>query len=123
MQDVVESGTARSASPGINICAKTGTAENILFSMANGSSSQQLHVCLLCPEGEPQIAIAVAVENAGFGSTSRPDRFIPDRKIPYGFDKNRPDERGGKNCRYEPYAFLPQAQTVHCRFHEGLFLF
>ncbi|MFN4082623.1 MAG: penicillin-binding protein 2 [Bacteroidia bacterium] len=63
MQDVVERGTAYVARiPGIEICGKTGTAQNphgkdhsIFFAYA--------------PKNNPKIAITVVVENAGFGAT------------------------------------------------------
>jgi penicillin-binding protein 2 len=63
MEKVVLSGTARSAFiPGISVCGKTGTAENphgkdhsIFFAFA--------------PKDNPKIAIAVYVENAGYGGT------------------------------------------------------
>jgi penicillin-binding protein 2 len=71
MQDVVEAGTARVAKiPGINICAKTGTAEN--YRIINGKRTQlkdnSMFVCF-APRENPKIAIAVIVENGGFGST------------------------------------------------------
>lgn len=71
MQDVVERGTARAAMiPGIDICAKTGTAEN--FRILDGRRVQlkdnSVFVCF-APRENPKIAIAVVVENAGFGST------------------------------------------------------
>lgn len=71
MQDVTEHGTAMGARiPGINICAKTGTAEN--FRILDGRRVQlkdnSVFVCF-APRENPKIAIAVVVENAGFGST------------------------------------------------------
>jgi len=71
MQDVVEFGTARSAKiPGISICAKTGTAEK--YTILDGKRiklpNNSMFVCF-APRENPKIAIAVAVENAGFGST------------------------------------------------------
>ena len=71
MQDVVESGTARIAKiPGIDICAKTGTAEN--FTFLDGRKlklpDNSMFVCF-APKENPRIALAVTVENAGFGST------------------------------------------------------
>lgn len=61
MQDVTEIGTARSARiPGINICAKTGTAQN------PHGKDHGLFVAF-APRENPKIAIAVVVENAGFG--------------------------------------------------------
>lgn len=72
MQDVVERGTAVAARiPGINICAKTGTAQN--FTVIRGKrvelNENSMFVCF-APREDPKIAIAVVVENAGFGSTS-----------------------------------------------------
>lgn len=63
MEKVVLAGTARSAHiPGVAVCGKTGTAENphgkdhsIFFAFA--------------PKDDPKIAIAVYVENAGYGGT------------------------------------------------------
>jgi penicillin-binding protein 2 len=71
MQDVVEFGTARVAKlPGIEVCAKTGTAEN--FKIIDGRRVQlkdnSVFVCF-APRVNPKIAIAVIVENAGYGST------------------------------------------------------
>ena len=71
MQDVVNHGTARIAQiPGINICAKTGTAENYTF--LDGKrfklNDNSMFVCF-APRENPRIAIAVVVENAGFGAT------------------------------------------------------
>jgi penicillin-binding protein 2 len=71
MQDVVDIGTARVAKiPGINICAKTGTAENyrILDGRRVQLKDNSLFACF-APRENPKIAIAVIVENAGFGST------------------------------------------------------
>jgi penicillin-binding protein 2 len=63
MQDVVTSGTAQNAMiPGINICGKTGTAQN------PHGKNHSLFVCF-APRENPKIAIAVVVENSGFGST------------------------------------------------------
>jgi penicillin-binding protein 2 len=72
MQAVVERGTAVSARiPGINICAKTGTAQN--FTVIRGKkvelNENSMFVCF-APRENPKIAIAVVVENAGFGSTA-----------------------------------------------------
>lgn len=71
MQDVVDIGTARVAKlPGINVCAKTGTAEN--YRMIDGVRTKlkdnSMFVCF-APRENPKIAIAVVVENAGFGAT------------------------------------------------------
>jgi len=71
MQDVVEEGTARIAKiPGIDICAKTGTAQN--FTILDGRRlelpNNSMFVCF-APKDNPKIALAVTVENAGFGAT------------------------------------------------------
>lgn len=63
MQMVVESGTAaRSKIPGVVMCGKTGTAQN------PHGKDHSLFVAF-APKENPQIAIAVMVENAGFGAT------------------------------------------------------
>lgn len=71
MQDVVEAGTAKTARiPGINLCAKTGTAQNMI--LLDGKryplKDNSTFVCF-APRENPQIAIAVVVENAGAGAT------------------------------------------------------
>jgi penicillin-binding protein 2 len=71
MQLVVERGTAsRSRIPGIAVCGKTGTAENKKF--MDGRVVQlkdhSFYVCF-APRENPQIAVAVVVENSGFGNT------------------------------------------------------
>jgi penicillin-binding protein 2 len=71
MQDVVEHGTARIAKiPGIDICAKTGTAENFTFLDGRRLKlpDNSMFVCF-APKENPKIALAVTVENAGFGAT------------------------------------------------------
>jgi penicillin-binding protein 2 len=71
MQDVVEQGTARIVKiPGINICAKTGTAENkrVIDGKVVQLKDNSMFVCF-APRENPRIAIAVVVENAGFGAT------------------------------------------------------
>jgi penicillin-binding protein 2 len=71
MQDVVDHGTAIGAKiEGINIAGKTGTAEN--YGIINGRREKlKNHSWFVCfaPRENPKIAIAVIVENAGFGAT------------------------------------------------------
>ena len=71
MQDVVEHGTAMGARiEGISIAGKTGTAEN--YGIINGRREKlKNHSWFVCfaPRENPKIAIAVIVENAGFGAT------------------------------------------------------
>src|SRR5450432_1849083 len=70
MQDVTEIGTARIARiPGINMCAKTGTAENYLSLEGKRTklNNNSMFVCF-APRENPRIAIAVVIQNAGFGS-------------------------------------------------------
>jgi len=71
MQDVVEKGTAQVARvPGIAIAGKTGTAEN--YGRIDGKREKlKDHSWFVCfaPREDPKIAVAVIVENAGFGAT------------------------------------------------------
>ena len=71
MQDVVDHGTAMGARiEGVNIAGKTGTAEN--YGIINGRREKlKNHSWFVCfaPRENPKIAIAVIVENAGFGAT------------------------------------------------------
>ncbi len=64
MQEAIwGTGTARSARiPGINICGKTGTAEN-----PHGEDHSVF--IAFAPRKNPKIAISVYVENGGFGAT------------------------------------------------------
>lgn len=63
MQDVLERGTGTIARiPGIVICGKTGTAQN-----PHGKDHSVFFA--FAPRDNPKIAIAVFVENAGFGAT------------------------------------------------------
>jgi penicillin-binding protein 2 len=63
MEQVVEAGTAaRSKIKGITICGKTGTAQN-----PHGEDHSVF--IAFAPKENPKIAIAVFVENAGFGGT------------------------------------------------------
>ena len=71
MQDVVEMGTAKTARiPGINLCAKTGTAQNmiVLDGRRYELKENSTFVCF-APRENPKVAIAVVVENAGAGGT------------------------------------------------------
>jgi penicillin-binding protein 2 len=71
MQDVVDHGTAGGAKiEGITVCAKTGTAEN--KAVVNGEViKMQNHSMFVAfaPRENPRIAIAVAIENSGYGAT------------------------------------------------------
>ena len=63
MQRVVESGTAANARiPGIIMCGKTGTAQN------PHGKNHSIFVAF-APRDNPKIAIAVIVENAGYGAS------------------------------------------------------
>ena len=71
MQDVVERGTARVAKiEGIALAGKTGTAENygIIYGKREKLANHSWFICF-APRENPKIAIAVVVENAGFGAT------------------------------------------------------
>ena len=62
MRKAVQTGTAKGADiPGLSVCGKTGTAQN------PGGDSHAWFVCF-APMENPQLALAVLVENAGYGS-------------------------------------------------------
>lgn len=63
MQDVVERGTAEASRiPGIIMCGKTGTVQN-----PHGKNHSVF--VAFAPRDHPKIAIAVVVENAGYGAS------------------------------------------------------
>ena len=72
MEDVTLVGTAKwiPKIPGINVCAKTGTAENkrVIDKKVVQLKDHSLFVCF-APRENPQIAVSVIIENGGFGST------------------------------------------------------
>ena len=72
MHEVFKSGTGKwSQIKGIEICGKTGTIENSI-KIIDGIKTQAPDHSLLvafAPKDNPKIAIAVFVENGGFGST------------------------------------------------------
>lgn len=62
MSDVMTEGTARSSAiPGIEVCGKTGTAQN------PHGENHSVFVCF-APRENPKICVAVVVENAGQGA-------------------------------------------------------
>ena len=69
---MTEVGTARGITkiPGINVCAKTGTAQNkrVLDKKVVELKDHSLFVCF-APRENPTIAVSVIIENGGFGST------------------------------------------------------
>ncbi|MFY0603878.1 MAG: penicillin-binding protein 2 [Flavobacteriaceae bacterium] len=70
MEEVFKTGTAKWVKiKGVEICGKTGTAEN--FIRVNGKKEQLPDHSILvafAPKENPKIAIAVFIENGGFGS-------------------------------------------------------
>lgn len=71
MEAVVTQGTARRAAiPNIKVCAKTGTAEKYAFLDGKRIKlDDNAMFVAFAPKDDPKIAIAVVVENAGFGGT------------------------------------------------------
>jgi penicillin-binding protein 2 len=62
MREAVLNGTCRAANlPGIEVCGKTGTAQN--------RGKDHSIFMGFAPKDDPQIAVAVYVENGGFGAT------------------------------------------------------
>ena len=71
MLKVVEAGTGKIARiPGIDVCAKTGTAQNQRL-IAGKIVKLQNHSMFVAyaPMQDPKIAVAVCIENAGYGAT------------------------------------------------------
>lgn len=71
MEEVVKGGTGRVAQlPGIKVCGKTGTVENyaIVHGRYTKLDNHSVFVCF-APKEDPKIAIAVIVENSGYGAT------------------------------------------------------
>lgn len=71
MEDVVESGTGRAAQiEGEIVCGKTGTAQNNAFIDGKVVKLKSHSVFVaFAPRDNPKIAVAVIVENAGYGAT------------------------------------------------------
>ncbi len=71
MRDVVQFGTARIAQiPGIEVCGKTGTVEN--YTLINNRKTKlpnHSFFVAFAPRENPKIALAVIVENSGYGAT------------------------------------------------------
>ena len=71
MHEVFKTGTGRwSQVKGIEICGKTGTSEN--YAVVNGKRIKlEDHSILVAfaPKDNPKIALAIFVENGGYGST------------------------------------------------------
>jgi len=71
MEDVVESGTGRNSQiDGVIVCGKTGTAQN--NAIVNGELKKMKNHAFFvafAPRDNPKIAIAVIVENSGYGGT------------------------------------------------------
>jgi penicillin-binding protein 2 len=72
MEDVVTKGTGKVAQlPGVAVCGKTGTVEN--YASIGGGEPKKLdnHSVFVCfaPKEDPKIAIAVIVQNSGYGAT------------------------------------------------------
>ncbi len=71
MLEAVETGTGtRAKIQGIQVCGKTGTAENEKTAAEGGISSSKTHSLFVgfAPYDEPEIAICAVMEYAGFGA-------------------------------------------------------
>jgi penicillin-binding protein 2 len=129
MHDVTMVGTAASVPkvPGVDICAKTGTAENkiVLDGKVIQVKDHSLFACF-APKENPQIAIAIIVENGGFGATwAAPMGFLMVEK--YLTDSLRADRKIEAdriaNANLLP-GYLPRMQykedSVRARFYFNL---
>ena len=68
---VVTNGTGKVARlPGINVAGKTGTVENyaVVYGKKTKLDNHSVFVCF-APKEDPKIAIAVVVQNSGYGAT------------------------------------------------------
>ena len=71
MRNAVKSGTAKGAAiPGLDVRGKTGTAQNPPGKDSDGRDHSWFVCFASRPGEEPTIAVAVIVENAGFGSAA-----------------------------------------------------
>lgn len=71
MEMVVTNGTGKVARlPGINVAGKTGTVENyaVVYGKKTKLDNHSVFVCF-APKEDPKIAIAVVVQNSGYGAT------------------------------------------------------
>lgn len=129
MHDVTMVGTAARIPkvPGIDICAKTGTAENkiVLDGKVIQVKDHSLFACF-APKDDPKIAIAIIIENGGFGATwAGPMGFLLVEK--YLTDSLRADRKIEAdriaNANLMP-GYLPRMQykedSVRARFYFNL---
>lgn len=95
MRSAVEYGTCTGADlPGISVCGKTGTAQN---------RGQDHSVFMgFAPMVHPKIAVAVYVENAGYGATAAVP--IATKLMNYFFNRNRADKSNDAhiNAKVQP---------------------
>jgi penicillin-binding protein 2 len=99
MEDVVINGTARSAAiKDIIVCGKTGTAQN-----PHGKDHSVF--IAFAPKDNPKIAIAVLVENAGYGATyAAPIASLMMEKFIRGEVTNKAMEKRMLELNLEPVA-------------------
>ncbi|MCH5600593.1 penicillin-binding protein 2 [Niabella ginsengisoli] len=112
MEDVVLIGTARTAQiPGINVCAKTGTAQN--FHRGKEQKEHSVFVCF-APKENPKIAIAIVVQNGGYGATwaGRMSRILMEQYLLDSLtDKSKADLESISKTKIIP-AFIPREQYI-----------
>lgn len=104
MELVVQSGTGRGAQiKGVEVCGKTGTSENIK------AKSHAIFIAF-APKHNPKIAIAVVVENAGYGgSASAPIAGMLMEKYLKGAHNREAQKEQIMNTRYTTVAGRSQA--------------
>lgn len=125
MEDVVSSGTGRVAIlPGVAVCGKTGTVEN--YALINGNKQKlDNHSVFVCfaPKDNPKIAIAVVVQNSGYGATwAGPVASLMMEKYLTDSIKRKPLEDRMVNTRIiKPYIYyLDSVQRVKDRLRDQL---
>jgi len=125
MEDVVTNGTGRVAIlPGVAVCGKTGTVEN--YAIINGNKQKlDNHSVFVCfaPKDDPKIAIAVVVQNSGYGATwAGPVASLMMEKYLTDSIKRKPLEDRMTNTRIiKPYIYyLDSMQRIKDRLRDQL---
>jgi len=125
MEDVVVRGTGRVAQlPDVAVCGKTGTVENyaILHGKKEKLDNHSVFVCF-APKDDPKIAIAVVVQNSGYGATwAGPVASLMMEKYLNDSVKRKPlEERMEKAYLIKPYIrVLDSVQRAKDRYRDML---
>ncbi len=116
MQQVIDGTSSRAKIPGINVCGKTGTAENSASSRAGVSNSMTTR-CLyaFAPRRSQDRAGSDRREQWFRYYLGRPISRLNDGKVPERQFARRKAERSGQDRSFEPVAILHTLPAVHRR--------